>query len=104
MGDECVKCETWRTVMEQRVQALEEADKKHIEFRKEYYQDREARIRRDEQLDSRIASMDEKLDKLLEWQEAQQNKPARLIDGIVEKAVWAILAAVAGFLAAQIGM
>lgn len=39
---------------DQRIEALEAADRKHVEFRKEYYQDREERIRREARLDVKL--------------------------------------------------
>ena len=43
-------------------------------------------------------TVNEKLDKLIEWQENQLDKPARRWEGIVEKAIWAGCAAVIAFL------
>lgn len=49
-------------------------------------------------------TVNEKLDKLIAWQENQMDKPAKRWDGLVEKAVWAICAAVIAFLLARIGL
>lgn len=49
-------------------------------------------------------TVNEKLDKLLKWQENQLEKPARRWDGIVEKAVWAVCAAVIAFLLGRVGL
>lgn len=91
-------------LLEQRVETLEEADKKHVEFRKEYYKDREDRIYRDAQLDIKINSINENIAKLVTWQEAQQSKPAKRWEGIVDKAITALAAALVGFALAQIGI
>ena len=41
-----------------------------------------------------FSTVNEKLDKLLKWQENQLEKPSRHWESIVEKAVWAVCAAV----------
>ena len=104
MADCTPECSAKLADLEARLRRLEEAEHKHVEFRREYYNDRESRIRRDAQLDGKITGMDEKLDKLLSWQEAQQKKPGKLIDGLVEKLIWAVLAAFIGFVFGQIGL
>ena len=42
--------------------------------------------------------------KMVEWQEAQQNKPQRFIDDIKGKIIWAVLAAVITFILARVGL
>ena len=49
-------------------------------------------------------TVNEKLDKLIEWQENQLDKPARRWGGIVEKAIWAVCAAVIAFLLGRVGL
>lgn len=51
-----------------------------------------------------LDNMDEKLDKVVEWQESQKTKPAKRWDGLVDKAIWAVAAAVIAFLLAKIGL
>ena len=46
----------------------------------------------------------EKLDKLISWQESQQNAPKKRVDAMVDKAVWAVLAAVIAFILAHLGL
>lgn len=46
----------------------------------------------------------EKLDQLLEWQNAQQNKPQAFVDDLKGKATWAVLAAVIAFILGRIGL
>nr|DAI40780.1 MAG TPA: hypothetical protein [Caudoviricetes sp.] len=46
----------------------------------------------------------EKLDQLLEWQNAQQNKPQAFVDDIKGKIIWAVLAAVIAFILGRIGL
>ncbi|MDE7009896.1 MAG: hypothetical protein K2O93_01675 [Oscillospiraceae bacterium] len=51
-----------------------------------------------------FSTVNEKLDKLLKWQENQLEKPSRRWEGIVEKAVWAVCAAVIAFLLGRVGL
>lgn len=51
-----------------------------------------------------FSTVNEKLDKLLKWQENQLEKPSRHWESIVEKAVWAVCAAVIAFLLGRVGL
>lgn len=53
---------------------------------------------------AKLDGMDDKLDKLVEWQEAQQEKPGKRLDGLVDKAIWAVCAAVIAFLLGRVGL
>lgn len=87
-----------------RIEALESGQKREEAFRKTYYEERESHIERNARLDAKITAMDEKLDKVVAWQEAQQAKPAKRWEGLVERAVWAVCAAVIAFLLARVGL
>lgn len=87
-----------------RIEELEEGQEREEKFRKAYYAEREARIDRDARLDAKITVMDEKLDKLLLWQESQRDKPAKRWEALVEKALWAVAAAVIAFLLGRVGL
>lgn len=91
-------------LLEQRIEVLEAADKKHVEFRKEYYKDREDRIYRDAQLDIKISNINENISKLVTWQQAQMNKPAKRWEAIVDKTIWAVLAALIAFVLGRVGL
>ena len=54
--------------------------------------------------DVQYTSIMEKLDKLVAWQEAQQAKPAKRWDAVIEKAILAVVAAVIGAILARIGL
>ena len=54
--------------------------------------------------DIQYTSIMEKLDKLVAWQEAQQAKPAKRWDAVVEKVILAVVAAVIGAILARIGL
>ena len=59
-----------------------------------------AEAARNEQYDNIM----EKLDRLIAWQEAEQVKPKKRWEAIVDKSVWAVLAAVIAFILARIGL
>ena len=59
-----------------------------------------AEAARNEQYDNIM----EKLDRLIAWQEAEQAKPKKRWEAIVDKSVWAVLAAVIAFILARIGL
>lgn len=59
-----------------------------------------AEAARNEQYDNIM----EKLDRLIAWQEAEQAMPKKRWETIVDKSVWAVLAAVIAFILARIGL
>lgn len=59
-----------------------------------------AEAARNEQYDNIM----EKLDRLIAWQGAEQAKPKKRWEAIVDKSVWAVLAAVIAFILARIGL
>lgn len=91
-------------LLEKRVEDLEAGQNREEAFRKAYYTERESRIQRDTKLKAKIDSMDEKLDKVVEYQEAQQNKPNRLLDKLKDRAIEYVLLAVLGVLLLKMGL
>lgn len=89
--------------LESRIERLEDGQKKESEFRELYYKERLERAKRDAEMDAKISSMDEKLDKLLSKQEETDAKPGKLLDTLKNNAIWAVLAAVIGFVLGKIG-
>lgn len=89
--------------LESRIERLEDGQKKESEFRELYYKERLERAKRDAEMDVKISSMDEKLDKLLSKQEETDAKPGKLLDTLKNNAIWAVLAAVIGFVLGKIG-
>ena len=72
------------------------------ERQKSYWQRRQ--IARDARLDTQLSTMNQNIDKVIAWQEQQQTKPAKRLDAIVDKLVWAVLAAVAAFILGRMGL
>ena len=91
-------------LLEKRIADLEKDREKQTAFRESYYAEQRSRIKRDAEMEAKISGMDEKLDKLVSWQEGQQAAPKRRWDAIVDKAIWAVLAAVIAFVLAKVGL
>jgi len=98
-------------LLEKRVDDLEAGQKKEAEFRELYYKERLERAKRDAALDEKINSINEKQDtmsedikQVLEAQRACAMKPAKRWEAIVDKAIWAVLAAVIAFVLANVGL
>ena len=89
---------------DQRIEALEAADKKHVEFRREYYQDREERIRREARLDVKLDNIQTDLGKVLAWQETLVNKPAKKWEMVSDKILLLVIGAVVALLLSNIGL
>lgn len=90
--------------LESRIERLEDGQKKESEFRELYYKERLERAKRDAEMDAKISSMDEKLDKLLSKQEETDAKPGKFLDNIKSNIIWAVLAAFLGFVLGKIGL
>lgn len=91
-------------LLEKRVEDLETGQSREEQFRKDYYQDREERNLRQQRLEGKIAEMDGKLDKVVEYQEAQQEKPGRFLDKLKDNAAWLIVSAVLGAFLMRLGL
>ena len=87
-----------------RVEALEEANKNHSKTHEGMFD----RLRALETLsavqENKLDTILKKLDELTDKVDALESKPAKRWDGLVEKAVWAVCAAVIAFLLAKVGL
>lgn len=52
---------------------------------------------------TKLDTMDGKLDKLVAWREEQDDKPNKFLDNLKNNAVWMVLAAVIGMVLGRIG-
>lgn len=89
--------------MEPRIKALEDWKEESKKFHSTFYDWQRDQIARDSRLDVQLNSMENDLKKLVAWQDAQRDKPARRLDAITEKVVLCLVAAVVGYILAQIG-
>jgi len=90
--------------MESKIKDLEDGQDREESFRKIYYSDREARIKRDAELDITLHTIEENVDKLVQRQAEEDAKPRKRWDGVVDKIIWAVLAAVIAFLLGRLGL
>ena len=90
--------------LEARIEALEDWQKDSKKFHHDFYDWQRGQIAREAKLDEQLKNMDTNLTKLVSWQEGQQIAPKKRWDAIVDKVVWAVLAAVIAFVLAKIGL
>lgn len=90
--------------LDARVKALEEWQKDSKNFHSKFYDWQREQIARDARLDEKLNGMDTNIKKVLATQEACSLKPGKRWDAIVDKAIWAVLAAVIAFVLARIGL
>lgn len=90
--------------LEARIEALEEWRDDSKQFHAKFYDWQREQIARDAKLDEQLSNMDRNINKLVSWQESQQSAPKKRWDAIVDKAIWAVLAAVIAFLLARVGL
>ena len=96
---ECQDCR-----MEARIQALEEWQGESKQFHHAFYDWQREQIARDSRLDVQLTSMESNLQKLVAWQDAQRDKPGKRMDAMAEKILLSVIAAVVGYILAQIGL
>lgn len=104
-------CKTSDCPMAQRIETLETDNKRHSQTHKEFYDkfDRinEHIVRTDERynkLREDTAEIKESLKENTEAIRALNEKPGKRWDSLVEKAIWAVAAAVITLLLAQVGL
>lgn len=90
--------------LEGRIKALEDWREDSKDFHAKFYDWQREQIARDARLDEKLSGMDANIKKVLAKQESCELKPAKRWDAIVDKVIWAILAAVIAFALAQIGL
>ena len=90
--------------LEERIKALEDWREDSKDFHAKFYDWQREQIARDARLDEKLNGMDTNIKKVLAKQESCELKPAKRWDAIVDKAIWAVLAAVIAFVLAKIGL
>lgn len=90
--------------LEGRIKALEAWREDSKDFHAKFYDWQRQQIARDARLDEKLSGMDENIKKVLAKQEECELKPGKRWDAIVDKAIWAVLAAVIAFVLAKIGL
>ena len=87
-----------------RIEALEEANRQHSSTHREIFGRLGALETLSAVQENKLDTILKKLDMLAEKVDALEQKPARRWEGIVEKAIWAVCAAVIAFLLARVGL
>lgn len=90
--------------LEYRVKALEEDSRRNQETHREFFSRFEQIGKESARVDAQYANILSTLAKLEATIEELKTKPGKRWDGIVDKLIWAVLAAVLGFVLAQIGI
>lgn len=99
MNDNCVDCP-----LVPRVEALEEANRQHSATHREMFD----RLRTLETLsavqENKLDTILKKLDEITAKVDALESRPAKRWEGLVEKSIWAVCAAVIAFLLGRVGL
>lgn len=90
--------------LESRIESLEKWQADSKKFHNDFYDWQRTQIARDARLDEQLNNMNNNISKILAQQEACAMKPGKRWDAIVDKAIWAVLAAVIAFILAKVGL
>ena len=90
--------------LEGRIKTLEDWKEDSKKFHNSFYDWQREQIAREAALDEKLNNMDVNIKKGLATQEACSLKPGKRWDAIVDKAIWAVLAAVIAFVLTRIGL
>ena len=91
-------------LLEKRIEDLEDWQRSSKKFHHDFYDWQRGQIARDAKLDEKLTHMGANLEKLLATHEANAAKPGKRWDAIVDKAIWAVVAAVIAFVLAKVGL
>ena len=87
-----------------RIEALEEANKQHSATHREMFGRLGALETLSAVQENKLDTILKRLDELAEKVDSLEAKPAKRWEGLVEKAVWAVCAAVIAFLLGRLGL
>ena len=98
-------------LLKKRIEDLEEAQTKSSKFREDFYNWQKEQIIFQTQTVEQIKVMNaksdmtnEKIDKVIKWQEDQQLKPVKRWESIVDKVLMLFVGAVVAYILAKIGL
>ena len=91
-------------LLEKRIEDLEEWRKKSDKFHNDFYDWQRGQIARDAKLDEQLKNMDRNINKVIKWQEDQQQKPEKRWEAIVDKVLMLFVGAVVAYVLAKIGL
>ena len=87
-----------------RVEALEEANRKHADTHRELFDRMRALETSDAVQNAHYEAIDAKLDELTLMVKELSGKAGKRWEGLVDKLIWAVAGAIAAFLLAKIGL
>jgi len=87
-----------------RIEALEEESRHNKEAHKEFYSKLEASHTSVALIEQRLDQIKEDTEEIKTTVQVMRDKPGKRWDGLVEKALWAVCAAVIAFLLARVGL
>ena len=90
--------------LEARIENLERWKDSSHEFHEKFYAWQREQDMKSARLDEQLSNMEKSLNKLVARQEADDQKPRKRWDDIVDKVIWAVLAAVIAFVLAKFGL
>ena len=90
--------------LEMRIETLEKWRDSSREFHEKFYEWQRGQIRREATLDEKLSNMEANLEKLVARQEAEDQAPRKRWNDLVDKIVWAVLAAVIAFILSRVGL
>lgn len=90
--------------LEMRIEILEKWRDDSKQFHKDFYAWQLEQEKRDSALDEKLSSMETSLGKLVARQESADQKPGKRWDDLMDKAIWAVMAAVIAFVLAKFGL
>lgn len=99
----CVESEKI-ALLEQRVDDLETWKSETKEFHSNFYDWQREQIVMNTRLDERLKGIETSLNKFNQWVDAEQKKPGNFLDTIKSNVAWFVIAAILGYILAQIGL
>lgn len=90
--------------LEARIENLERWKDSSHEFHEKFYAWQREQDIKSAKREEQLSNMEKSLNKLVARQEADDQKPRKRWDDIVDKAIWAVLAAVIAFVLAKFGL
>lgn len=99
----CVESEKI-ALLEQRVDDLETWKNETKEFHSNFYDWQREQIVMNTRLDERLKGIETSLNKFNQWVDAEQKKPGNFLDTIKSNIAWFVIAAILGYILAQIGL
>lgn len=90
--------------LEARIENLERWKDSSHEFHEKFYKWQREQDIKSAKLDEKLSNMETSLNKLVSRQESDDQKPRKRWDDIVDKIIWAVLAAVIAFFLAKFGL